>query len=150
MEIELLSQLVVAALGITAVAMQAVHWSGVGRLRRILKFDAELVSLLPEGSQARETLSSHIDSRLADLVERETEHRRNYRLIIFGLMGLGAAIGNFAQRALWPSGVITEHPMAIAFFLALGSVVLVLGLPRVRRNSDGLPDWRDIWRRTSA
>jgi hypothetical protein len=151
---EVFGQLVIAVLGVTTIIFQGFRTfgRGPGRERRSIRYDAETVGMLPESAKARERLLTHLDNTIREMIERETEFRRNPRGMLNGFWSLAlgsllilSAVGTVA-RASDPGNMDTNGGFASILWTILGVPMIAVGvwtlvksMRKVKRDRNGNP-----------
>jgi hypothetical protein len=125
MNLEWMLQLAPSVATVAAAAF-GLGWSE-GKLRRHLKSDADLAAVLPDGSEAKKLLMSHIEAQIARLQRSEIDGRHDWFGFTLGLCF--ALVGGYG--ALW----LFKHPEWWRWFGLIAVVVAILGLVGI---ADGL------------
>lgn len=126
------------AIGAAATALVAIVGvlRGPGRLRSRLKADVEITAVMPDGN-ARNRLLSFLDDQVAQLIEDETEKRRDWPMLVVWIVatvGLAALTLWLLQRGTWWSLVLAA-PAGFLWLIFLYGV-LETG-QKVKRDAKG-------------
>lgn len=126
---------VIAIVGAATVAVAALSRELIaGRgVRARLRQDVELLNLLPKDSEAHELLSAHVDRAVAQLVEYDSEMRRDWSGVGAGVMvSVFAVISAIRAREgsdwFW---------LLVAFWVLCAIALLSEGLPKAHRTASG-------------
>lgn len=142
-DIELLGQGIIAALGITALVIQGWRARGAANRRRMLiKHDVEIVNLLPTDSKARATLMGHVENTIEQLIIYETVGRRDWLTMASGgFLFIGGAGVGISSAALLLQGQGTQYLLGATS----GTVAAIWGwtlfkraYPKVERGPFGI------------
>jgi hypothetical protein len=106
---------------------------GPGKLRSNLKHDAELIALLPDGSEARSAMLSHLSSQVERLSKFDVEAKREPAVAGMALVtavGLGYATVWFAEKNTWWAYVVAALLAFVVLTCVYGMFESLQRIPR--------------------